>query len=109
MKNKLKKCPFCGGEAEVYLGDDWYVECKSCLANTTHYSFESEAIAAWNQRVDHISQSVKIVEPIFTREEIEAIRRMFNERYPRARELSEIDQCIIAKCDALLEGGAANK
>lgn len=68
-KIKLNQCPFCGGEAEVYLGDDWYVECKSCLANTTHYSFESEAIAAWNQRVDHISQSVKIVEPMFTREE----------------------------------------
>lgn len=43
---------------------------------------------------------------MFTREEIEAIRRMFNERYPRARELSEIDQCIIVKCDARLEGGA---
>lgn len=42
---------------------------------------------------------------MFTREEIEAIRRMFSERYPRARELPEVDQCIIAKCDALLEGG----
>lgn len=104
-KIKLNQCPFCGGEAEAYLGDDWYVECKSCLANTTHYSVESEAIAAWNQRVDHISQSVKMVEPIFTREEIEAIKRMFSERYPRARELPEIDQCIIAKCDALLKGG----
>lgn len=102
-KIKLNQCPFCGGEAEVYLGDDWYVECKSCLANTTHYSVESEAIAAWNQRVDHISQSVKLVEPIFTRDELAIILKaaeagLFGYNIPN------VD--IGGKCDARLEGGA---
>ena len=42
----------------------------------------------------------------FTCEEIDAIRRMFAERWPRPRKLSEIDQSVIDKCDAILKRGA---
>lgn len=44
-------------------------------------------------------------QPVFTPDELDAIRRMFAERYPRSRELPEIEQAIIAKCDAVLKGG----
>lgn len=42
----------------------------------------------------------------FTREEIECIRRMLAERWPRRKKLSAIDQSIIDKCDAILKGAA---
>ena len=65
---RLKPCPFCGGEAEVifeeYSGDhivnEFYVRCTmfnnrlpNCLVmpNTITYDSEEEAIDAWNRRV----------------------------------------------------------
>lgn len=63
--DKLKPCPFCGGEAEViphkfFCSDlnDWKTEsygvaCKSC--NTYGYQFfgcKRHAIKAWNRRVN---------------------------------------------------------
>lgn len=95
MDSKLKKCPLCGGEAEVFLGDDWYVECKSCLANTTHYSVKADAIAAWNQRADA---------PMFTREELEAIGSLVFRAYPNGGIMSEVEHSILAKCEAALKG-----
>lgn len=49
---ELRKCPFCGGEAETrcavaYAG---YVECLSCGSHTKICYTKSEAIAAWNRR-----------------------------------------------------------
>lgn len=63
--DKLKPCPFCGGEAEVISHrffsealNDWKTEsygvaCKSC--NTSGYQFfgcEIHAIKAWNRRAN---------------------------------------------------------
>lgn len=31
---KLKPCPFCGGEAEIYAGDGVFVICKKCSCRT---------------------------------------------------------------------------
>ena len=49
---KLKPCPFCGGEAEIVMsGGDRRVDCKKCGARSDWYDTEAEAIAAWNRRV----------------------------------------------------------
>lgn len=54
--DELKPCPFCGGEADYYLGDGGYVQCSHCLA-TIPYRYElpygegkKQAITAWNRR-----------------------------------------------------------
>lgn len=62
MKDDLKKCPFCGKDAQIiYLDDegeecaieqfiDYYrVECEECQANVMD-SDREEAIAKWNKR-----------------------------------------------------------
>lgn len=65
----------------------------------TAQMYRTMAIDAWNWRI----------EPNFTPDELDAIRRMFAERYPRARKLSEIEQSIIGKCKKALEGGSNEK
>lgn len=50
---KLKPCPFCGGEAHlVYtIGRGlWMAECGECEIETPIKDSESDAIAAWNRR-----------------------------------------------------------
>jgi Lar family restriction alleviation protein len=50
--DKLKKCPFCGGEAELDL---FYktplVQCKDCGVESAMYDNKQQAIDAWNKRV----------------------------------------------------------
>ena len=50
--NELKPCPFCGGEAEVrkYTATLIFVQCKSCLAGSTAFTSEHEAVKVWNSR-----------------------------------------------------------
>lgn len=53
MNEKLKPCPFCGGEAElikIYNTQWHYVQCVKCKVKTEHKT-EQEAINAWNTRV----------------------------------------------------------
>lgn len=58
MSNKLKPCPFCGGETRIETCNDNGAFCVSCYrfyecgATQYWYDFEAEAIAAWNRRVD---------------------------------------------------------
>lgn len=96
MSDKLKPCPFCGGEAKLkeleYLG--MFIVCSKCGAKTSYRLRRSLIVNMWNNRVL----------PPFTPDELDAIRRMFRDRYPRARELPEIEQSIIDKCDAVLKG-----
>lgn len=50
---KLKPCPFCGGEAHlVYtIGKGlWMAECSECEIETPIKDDKSDAIAAWNRR-----------------------------------------------------------
>lgn len=54
---KLKKCPFCGGEAEIgriQAGREVYyrVSCEECSGSGAWFHTEAEAIAAWNRRVE---------------------------------------------------------
>lgn len=52
---KLKPCPFCGGEAEIVedhlFGEDYYAgRCRSCAATSIFEFTKEEAVAAWNRR-----------------------------------------------------------
>ena len=52
---ELKPCPFCGGEGEVYTGEDesqewFYIRCSDCWAQTDGNDTEIGARDAWNQR-----------------------------------------------------------
>ena len=98
MSDKLKPCPFCGGTPIVSGCDDtlWSVICKKCAASIDYNETKQEAIEEWNRRV----------QPTFTPDEIDAIRRMFDGRYLRGRKLPEIEHSIIDKCANALKGGA---
>lgn len=50
---ELKPCPFCGGEASLMRSNTLYkVECKDCGVAGNVRVFQSDAIAAWNTRVE---------------------------------------------------------
>ena len=55
----LKKCPFCGSDAEIfstrdYLKKTFYrIHCKKfCCLQVNFYSSEIAAVEAWNRRVN---------------------------------------------------------
>ena len=61
MAEKLKPCPFCGGEAIIKChdkdySDNWFVYCANLDGNceihpyTWFYETKEEAIGAWNRR-----------------------------------------------------------
>ena len=63
MPDKLKPCPFCGGEAKIithdffvpeakqFLTGSYGVECTSCHAEGYQFwNTEEQAVAAWNRR-----------------------------------------------------------
>ena len=61
----LKKCPFCGGEAELKydrvgvggIGTASFIRCRKCEAQTfkyvisPKYASDDMAIEAWNRRI----------------------------------------------------------
>lgn len=51
-ENKLKPCPFCGGEAEFTPNNEpWYsVNCKGSCAHTGNRNQDYKAAAVWNNR-----------------------------------------------------------
>jgi hypothetical protein len=52
MAKKPKRCPFCRGQSspdKEHYG--WTVHCHDCLAEGPVCETESEAVAAWNNRV----------------------------------------------------------
>lgn len=55
----LKRCPFCGGEAEIKRYPEWswaqyQPMCTICLATFDEAFYTAEkAIEAWNRRANH--------------------------------------------------------
>ena len=51
---KIEKCPFCGSEAETFEAseDSFSILCTGCGVETPYLPYLTEAIAAWNRRVD---------------------------------------------------------
>ena len=60
---KLKRCPFCGGQAEVreFTATLIFVQCKSCLAGTTAFPTADEAVIVWNKRWTFSKMLKKVV------------------------------------------------
>ena len=63
---KLKPCPFCGGEADVWgvvIDDEYYYEayCTACDCMTPKFRTEKSAIKFWNRRepMDKIVEQLK--------------------------------------------------
>lgn len=62
----LKNCPFCGGAPDIrsvtYQGEQtakkvmYFVMCQSCDAAGGDRPTKAEAIAAWNRRVENVTQ-----------------------------------------------------
>lgn len=60
MTDKLKNCPFCGGEAYItnednygYVDDEFLICCEKCglqFGFANQYETAEEAIEAWNTR-----------------------------------------------------------
>ncbi len=64
MVDELKRCPFCGGEAMVFVNDGVCVLCIKCRASTRtridtitsktrHTNAMKSVIEAWNRRAEH--------------------------------------------------------
>lgn len=59
MTERLKRCPFCGGEAKTMptsgvFEDErfWLVLCPKCYAKSRDFVTKAEAAVAWNRRAD---------------------------------------------------------
>lgn len=99
MNDKLKPCPFCGGKAilDETNENEVFVGCYNCYAHTGLYCYEKDAIEAWNNRI----------EPTFTLDELDAIRRnVIRNCVLLVRDFSKIEQSIIDKCNDTLKGGS---
>lgn len=57
---RLKPCPFCGGNAKIYSGEQnfliykqkcYSVFCELCKCATQYEGTEKEAVEDWNKRV----------------------------------------------------------
>ena len=66
MTEELKRCPFCGSEAEFgYYRDEEGIDygcmyCNGCEAKITwDYGDEERTIEAWNRRVDNVKRKTK--------------------------------------------------
>lgn len=80
---KLKPCPFCGGEAEVWHNNVeeyklYTAQCMNCGVSTPYYLHEEVAIVAWSRRnpidkvVEQLSEASYLVTD-FEYEEYEVV------------------------------------
>ncbi len=56
MSEKLKRCPFCGGEAKLrHYRLAHAVWCNTCRCGTADEGTPHKAIVAWNRRISNES------------------------------------------------------
>lgn len=79
---ELKKCPFCGGEAELYQYYPYLrkrclstVRCKSCRANSGTWGRKDKAIESWNNRATEAELRANVID-----EFAEALKKICAER-----------------------------
>ncbi len=48
----LEKCPFCGGKASPFGRKKKKIVCDECGASTGTYYLLSDAVKAWEERVE---------------------------------------------------------
>lgn len=54
VKEKIKRCPFDAGKGYTMQNEknlEWFVRCRTCLAQKGGFSTKEEAIASWETRV----------------------------------------------------------
>lgn len=53
MRNKqyIKRCPMCGGKADLRDNGYWSVQCRCCGVSTLRRSKLEAALYDWNRRV----------------------------------------------------------
>ena len=54
VREELKKCPFCGGKAEIVEDKNHisFIRCKRLCCRTYFYESPKVAIKTWNRRVE---------------------------------------------------------
>jgi hypothetical protein len=60
---ELRKCPFCGGKAEMYnyCLNEWYIGCGECSCDLGVFDTKAKAIEAWNKRVGDANKTIENV------------------------------------------------
>ena len=59
MSDKLKPCPFCGGEPYIKQYKDFYlykVICENCYIETGGWREKRNAVKAWNRRHSNVAE-----------------------------------------------------
>ncbi len=57
IDDKLKPCPFCGGEAEMTgscFAEIYHIDCSECGFGTCDFTIKSEATEKWNRRIKKV-------------------------------------------------------
>ena len=89
MENKeLLPCPFCGGEAEVWITNDSagvFVICESCFIRTPPNEFKEVVVKKWNTRTSTIKEFAEKIQRIdlrcYLEETMYGGQYMNNERF----------------------------
>ena len=112
MTAKLKPCPFCGGEAEIYEyeheGKKYFtVGCSECMITTQGSDNEQKLITIWNTRTLTLYQ--KYAEGLYdgleymlniTSDVLEAVSPLFHDLQSNLKDEPKQYQSLIDKIES---------
>lgn len=76
---ELKRCPFCGGEADIYsVGEDCHVMCDTCRCRTPSFLEDKYAIEAWNRRAENKMEQVATM---ISEKKVDIVARNLSENF----------------------------